>query len=833
MSAQRGHEKWKEEEQNAQLRSPRSTPAMGEKEETKGSERTIPLLRSCERCRRRKQRCDGQQPVCGRCASHGADCSYRQSGRFRKRFPRNRSGSSSSNSAAAAAAAATEIAIAAKEKAAHSTMPAASAAAAIPTGLPTAESLLSAYDMAEVDIEVEADAETETEVPRIMFTVASEGAWAESDPTPDDPMAIDPLAVLRTHEIPDLAQGLTEPLAQQLTDMIGGLTVKRRQPHSTQGKLVPNRALLDPRNAASNTTGQYAAALAESDDWLRSDDPLACLAEHDALGFEAADAAADAAEAADAVALATLHGIAQRHALPGAAYEMLELLRTSFADAESRMRTRQFWATLRAGTAGDFAALAHVAVAARDAQLAALERACFAAARREWDAGRVASTTGAVYSLLLLSDYAFQTGRTAALWDYACHALGAVRRIRLRGHAYPWVGAGTGACDVELEHLLACFWCAWARVFAAALRLTRRINERDNALPPLPLHNECLDAAMPLPDAVSGAVRFGSAPCRRPTPPHTDDAYMAATWRCCLLALPAHNCHVDLLQRRCPPARFLDVLRIWDDRTRVWRATWHPAWESRLAAILNVSRAADLAPPLAPADSWLVVLALMCATLRLRLHRAALTLLLHPDEHSLAPLPPIGDMLTGDVLLDDIHRHRCHFVCLEAANDLQELLAACGRIELPLERFGVWVVFVLEQLAAVHTARIVRRSRNDSVPAAQLDAVRRLAVAMRHLVALRRWTAALYVFTSVVKAILVEDDAHMTLPPGSIPAAHLRRIEASPWPQLHVLTMLIRELDMEPRQFCAFTVPVVYASLMTPSAPIHSSGRMRIASLLS
>ncbi|KAJ2511979.1 hypothetical protein H4217_007120, partial [Coemansia sp. RSA 1939] len=75
MSAQRGHEKWNEKEeeeeerQNAQLRSPRSTPAMGEKEEeeeAKGGERTIPLLRSCERCRRRKQRCDGQQPVCGR-----------------------------------------------------------------------------------------------------------------------------------------------------------------------------------------------------------------------------------------------------------------------------------------------------------------------------------------------------------------------------------------------------------------------------------------------------------------------------------------------------------------------------------------------------------------------------------------------------------------------------------------------------------------------------------------------------------------------------------------------------------------------------------------------
>ncbi|KAJ1730833.1 hypothetical protein LPJ72_004266, partial [Coemansia sp. Benny D160-2] len=427
MSTQRGHEKWNEEEeeeeerQNAQLRSPRSTPAMGEKEEeeeeeAKGGERTIPLLRSCERCRRRKQRCDGQQPVCGRCASHRADCSYRQSGRFRKRFPRNRSGSSSSNSAAAAA----------REKAAHSVAP-----AAIPTtGLPTAESLLSAYDMAEA--EEEADGATETEAPPIMFSVASERGWAECDPAPGDPMAIDPMAVLRTHAIPDLAQGLAEPLAQQLTDMIGELAAERRQTPSTQGRLLPNRALLDPRNAAANTTGRYAAALAASDAWLRSDDPLACLAEDAALGVEAADA-----EEADAAALAALHAVAQRHALPGAAHELLELLRGSFGDAEPRMRTRQFWATLRAGTAGDFAALAHVAVAARDARRAALERASFAAARREWGAGRVAPTTGAVYSLLLLSDYAFQTGRTAALWDYASQALGAVRRIRLRGHAYP------------------------------------------------------------------------------------------------------------------------------------------------------------------------------------------------------------------------------------------------------------------------------------------------------------------------------------------------------------------------------------------------------------
>ncbi|KAJ2705243.1 hypothetical protein H4R19_005146, partial [Coemansia spiralis] len=53
--------------------------------------RRIPLLRSCERCRRRKQRCDGGHPSCSRCRTNGADCRYRESGRFRKRFPRSAS----------------------------------------------------------------------------------------------------------------------------------------------------------------------------------------------------------------------------------------------------------------------------------------------------------------------------------------------------------------------------------------------------------------------------------------------------------------------------------------------------------------------------------------------------------------------------------------------------------------------------------------------------------------------------------------------------------------------------------------------------------------------
>ncbi|KAJ1765662.1 hypothetical protein IW140_006398 [Coemansia sp. RSA 1813] len=753
-----------------------------------------------------RARCDGEQPVCGRCKSHRTECNYRQSGRFRKRFPRDQMRTS--------------------------------------TGIEHQQDGTCAIDPILAATALSTVSE-EDEVSPILFMLPPElsptgAAGMELSPESaglETPL-VDPMAVLRTRDLPDLVQGLSEPIAQQMAGLIGGFTDTSNE-KLNGGKLPPNLALLDPRNAATNTL-QYTAN-GGAPDWLRTEDPLRYL-ETDV----------------DNVALTTLHDVAQRYGLQANAATLLSMLRASFVDSATRMRTRQFWATLNVGRAGDFAVLAHVAIAAREAQLssrqgnaidAGIEGTCFDAAQREWSAGHVVATTGAVYGLLLLSEYGFQTGRTSVLWDYAMHAIATVRLIQLRGHAYPWRGARTTECDLEYEHMLACFWCAWARVYTAAQALARHIEDSEATLPEMPLHNLCHDIAQPfaIPGDPPGAVQFAPAACHH----SSQCSYMAATWRCCLMTVPVHNCHVDLLERNCTPAHFFATLRAWDDRLQAWRMTWHPAWEPRLSSIMGTGRGPLSSALQSPTDSWLIILAVMYATLRLRMHRVALALLLRADERpllpgaALAPPPPATadesaayQSLTGDALRDAIDRHRCHFVCLESANDLQVLLAACNRVGLPLTRFGIWVVFVLEQVASVHCTRTGRREGTVT----QLDAVHRLSMVMRHLVALRKWTAALYVFTSIVKALLVDEDPEkMTVALDCIPEScrtglcqmHFQRVENSPWPQNHVLTMLIRELGMLPRQFCAYTVPVVYASIMTSSAPIPSSVRMRIASLLS
>ncbi|KAJ2403056.1 hypothetical protein GGI23_000241, partial [Coemansia sp. RSA 2559] len=411
--------------------------------------RPIPLLRSCERCRRRKQRCDGEQPACGRCKSHGSACSYRQSGRFRKRFPRG----------------APEHSEAAEQR---QQSPASSTSG-----------------------------KGSEQASPILFMLPPElspsGMAPESAGGVETPL-VDPMAVLRSRDLPDLAQGLAEPIAQRMAGLIGGFTAAAEK--RPDGAAAEKR----PDGAAARLTPGIAHPEAGAE-WLPSD--------------------------ADAMALATLHGVSQRHQINARAPTLLSMLRASFVDSATRMRTRQFWATLNAGRAGDFAVLAHAAIAAREAQLsshhgsvdARIEGACFDAAQREWEAGRVAATTGAVYGLLLLSEYGFQTGRTAVLWDYATHALATVRRIRLRAHAYPWRSARISDCDVEYEHMLACFWCAWGRLFTAAQALARRIgacDEDDCGVPEMPQHNVCQDLAQPLADAqdAPGAVRFAPAPCR-------------------------------------------------------------------------------------------------------------------------------------------------------------------------------------------------------------------------------------------------------------------------------------------------------------------------------
>ncbi|KAJ2840595.1 hypothetical protein FBU31_000290, partial [Coemansia sp. 'formosensis'] len=45
----------------------------------------IPYLTSCNHCRDKKRKCDGARPVCSLCRTHGVECEYRRSRRFRKR----------------------------------------------------------------------------------------------------------------------------------------------------------------------------------------------------------------------------------------------------------------------------------------------------------------------------------------------------------------------------------------------------------------------------------------------------------------------------------------------------------------------------------------------------------------------------------------------------------------------------------------------------------------------------------------------------------------------------------------------------------------------------
>ncbi|KAJ1950934.1 hypothetical protein FBU59_000444 [Linderina macrospora] len=44
----------------------------------------IPLLRSCENCRRKKRKCSGNKPTCTRCKAQGEACVYRPTARFFK-----------------------------------------------------------------------------------------------------------------------------------------------------------------------------------------------------------------------------------------------------------------------------------------------------------------------------------------------------------------------------------------------------------------------------------------------------------------------------------------------------------------------------------------------------------------------------------------------------------------------------------------------------------------------------------------------------------------------------------------------------------------------------
>ncbi|KAJ2864798.1 hypothetical protein GGH94_002688 [Coemansia aciculifera] len=748
---------------------------------TKSNGRGIPLLRSCERCRRRKQRCDGDQPACGRCAGQRAECKYRQSGRFRKRYP-------TTNKRASAIEAATTL----------SGMSTAITTPAIMFQVPelSPSSPMFLGSRAETTISPES---------RCMSSLINDGTM---------PMLglIDPVEILKTRDLPDLTQGLPDGILQRMWAL--------QQPSAAANSdcalpdLAPNLGLLDPHNSAF----------------------IAGSPQHKVP--------------------AALVSVAQRYGLPSGVERLLAMLRTSFVDSGMKIRTRQFWATLEAGRIGDFAVLAHLAIAIREANLTQgsvglpeMEAACYAAARREWECGRVEPSTSAVFALLLLSEYGYQTGRPVVMSEFADHAISTAQHIVFRGAAYPWHSAPIkGACDIEREHLLACFWSAWVRVFTAAqvLGRTAPLPSDTCSFPAFPTHDMCHYTAQPVAGETLGAVLFPiHSECRH----SAHGAYSAATWQCALLGAEMHNLWVSVSAGKKTRASYFVALRAWDRRLRLWRAAWPQEWMTQMTRIARLAQRvphsepllldaewlADLgsestsSTPLLPptpdtrpvgahlfhesrisaADAWLAVVFVMYDMTRLRAHRVALD-------------------MTGsqeDPLASAIAEHSSRAETLDAARGVQNVLDAVQRLGFPPERMGIWIVFVLEQAIDIHCTCIFQ----SADPLAQADALQRLAALLRHLLALKHWTAALYIFAALVKRHVEPSWLLSTQAASNVP---LWNTATSPWPPTHVLTLLMRAMRMDPRQFCAYTMPVVYASVMsTPVMP--QSMRMRIASLLS
>ncbi|KAJ1880950.1 hypothetical protein LPJ57_001921 [Coemansia sp. RSA 486] len=833
-------------------------PASSSNGSSTAKERAIPLLRSCERCRRRKQRCDGEQPVCGRCKSHRADCSYRQSGRFRKRFPRtgDSDGGGSSGSGPRKQAkqhASTEDALsAATTLSALSSIQLAQSSGASASAPALARSSSHHTQPATLKSSPWSPA-----VPELSPCTASEPS--PNDPLVNTPMSdssmagllgaaksMDPVAILKAYSLPDLSQGLPEHIVRHMWALISeGPVVAPRE-------LSPNMDLLDPRNTAANSRNRYGVSDLP---WLQGD----ALANLDAASSAAPSASASPnpqprlhahphphthtplPPSNEAAWLAALLSVVRRHDLGAAPASVLALLQAEHDDTGLQVGARQFWATLEAGTASDFEVLAHIAVAAASATgsassgvAAGVEIASYEAARREWERGLVRPGTGAVCALLQLSEYGYRTGRSAVQWEFAQIAEAAARRIDFRGHAYPWRGARiqllSGKCDSEYEHVLAVFWTAWAHALAAAQVLARRVvplpDPLDSAaVPELPQHDMCRHAA-----------RFPPAPCR-----HTPGmAYGAAVWRCHVIAAHTHAALMDVREGRAAPSHYFAAVNRWNTRMRTWFAAWPSQWDEQMAHIVDRGGASGVE------DAWLLRLHLVYQSARLRVHATALALLHGPPA---APGAPGGAPLSRNILVaqrvhpdsrrrlwgfsggafdplgDALLVHRGRYESLEAVQAIETLLGLVdGSVR--LRALGCWVVSVLDLAIALHCGRMAKEDADT-----QVDAVRRLGVLVALLLQLRRWTAALYVFTSIVKAYVEPThliDVHSTHPGVLRPGPE----RASPWPATHVLTLLMRELDMQAPEFCGLTLPVVYASVLATPAMPHKM-RMRIESLLS
>ncbi|KAJ1732724.1 hypothetical protein LPJ61_001913 [Coemansia biformis] len=724
---------------------------------------------------------------------------------------------------------------------------------------------------------------------------------------------IDPLHILKTHDLPDFAQGLPEPILHQMWDLIGSLSddgtglwtlgsaaAAAASADQEEDELPPNLDLLDPSNTAK---GQKSYTMSDTA-WIHGD-PMENLATADVGRPKASDCIPQ-----------PLVRVAQRYALHEPPATLLAMLRRALVDYGAGIRRRQFWALLEGGNVSDFVLLAHLALSAREAQLSnkialqnphsSIEAVCFEAARREWANGRAEPTPATVFALLLLSEYGYNTGRTAVMWEFVHNALTTARRIVIRGTPFPWHGArrtspdGSPQCDVELEHVLGCYWLAWLRVVLAAQTMTRRVDpslymqpgpsgDQHGLTPELPTHDMCYYTAQPVVppgNASPDTVTFpSSTPCKN----RLHHTYSAHVWQSVAMAVEIHNLYIDVLGRRCTPDAFLDAVRQWEERLQRWRATWPAEWDVQMDDMLaaarcindeehggrlvvedmgmGIGRGSTSATPVDRAvyidrrqrehtvldvglhqfrrspemteDTLLLIMAFAYEMLRLRMHRIALALLQYREpgktpqglSFSFADTP-IGQSVdeqvrrvaalsaTSDLLRDSIELHRCQYVCLEAARSLQSMGTVAELLGVSMDQLGMVGISALELAIPLHCARL-KHSSDDT--ATQMDALRRLGRLMHQLLTLRHWTSALYIFTAVVK---------MFVDPACTIAGCCADIAGSPWPRNHVLTLLMHEMDMDPRQFCAFTVPVVYASVASTSI-VPPSMRMRITSLLS
>ncbi|KAJ2081165.1 hypothetical protein H4R24_002548 [Coemansia sp. RSA 988] len=506
---------------------------------------------------------------------------------------------------------------------------------------------------------------------------------------------IDPVQVLKTCDLPDLSNGLPESVLHQMWALIGGLSVD----DSTEFGALN----LATDHGSKTHTGSYSIGKTSATTGTKR------KPENTPQHIDGT-----LPPPSNRVPQALVH-VAQRYRLHEPASTLLAMLRQSLVDADVNMKVRQFWVTLESGNASDFVLLAHLTVAAREAQLSSkinlrhpqhlLETTCFEAARSEWDAGRVEASTGEVYGLLMLSEYGYQTGRNAILWEFAHNALDTARRIVFRNTRYPWHGArltrlpDEASCDVEYEHILTCYWSAWVRLLTAAQTTRRRLgpqlytlrSDDDSAgtlmLPEFTAHDMCHFTAQPVVrpgKTVPSAVEFPPMACRHK--PHF--AYSASLLQCSLMVAEMHDRHIDLLDRQIGPVAFLDALRLWDHRMCRWRACWPPEWEAQMAEMfetahrINSSKYDNIVPldpspirlyrpvnrriqsglslsdaanntatvsasglmhtgshlfhrsQMTPADSWLTILAALCETARLRMHRIALALLRHRRPQS-------------------------------------------------------------------------------------------------------------------------------------------------------------------------------------------------------